>query len=293
MIGERELIARESRFAIPVALSSMLAVVLLVGSSFLVTSVLGGADGEAEALREIDASQAMVMISFVLVALGFCALAPPLVYLFQAGSDRRGGARSQLIFAIWFSPLFLAAAVLFFGMSQLSAASDFVSQGIMGSDDAANEAAKDAIAEQGTGFFAIGFMLAGAIGFSIGMAYTCWQAMKVGLLSKLTGSIGTALGAIALFSFMSFITYQLSFFNIFMLLWFIYLGLLIAGWLPGGRPPAWSEGRAVPWPKPGEQFADEYFPDADEDEIEGEPGAIEAPEPESAPTQVRKRKRRS
>lgn len=304
MTGSRELVARERRQALPAAISAMVAVVFLAGSSFLVTRVLAGADGEAEALREIDASQATIILSFALVALGFIALAPPIAYLFRAGSERRDSPHARLILAIWASPFFLAAAVVFFGISQLGAAADFVAQGILGADDAANEAARDTLAEQSTGFLAIGFMLAGAIGFSVGMGYTCYQAMKAGLLTKLTGSIGTALGAISLFSFMSFLTYQLSFFNIFTLLWFIYLGLLIAGWLPGGRPPAWAEGRAIPWPRPGERIAEEYFPDTDQgsdqtepngenaaaDELGGE-GGISAPG--EARSGVRKRKRRA
>src|SRR3712207_7043707 len=41
----------------------------------------------------------------------------------------------------------------------------------------------------------------------------------------------------------------------FTLVWFLSLGMLIAGWVPRGRPPAWAAGEAVPWPTPGEQAA--------------------------------------
>ena len=77
------------------------------------------------------------------------------------------------------------------------------------------------------------------------MVYTCLQAMRVGLLPRFWGSLGMALGAV------SFIFFQ------FTLLWFVYLGLLLLGWVPGGRPPAWTSGEAEPWPTPAEKAAAE------------------------------------
>ncbi len=58
------------------------------------------------------------------------------------------------------------------------------------------------------------------------------HAMRAGLLTRFWGSLGMALGAV------SFLFFQ------FALLWFVYLGFLIAGWVPGGRPPAWQSGRS-------------------------------------------------
>jgi hypothetical protein len=77
----------------------------------------------------------------------------------------------------------------------------------------------------------------------------------------------------------------------FCLIFFIYFGLLLIGKLPGGRPPAWAAGEAVPWPTPGERIAKEIEPkgggpdpDGDDDfPSAGLPEGIEAPEPEEAP----------
>jgi hypothetical protein len=49
------------------------------------------------------------------------------------------------------------------------------------------------------------------------------------------------------------------------LLWFAYFGLLVAGWVPGGRPPAWAAGEAVPWPSPGERMAGTESGDDEDD----------------------------
>ena len=43
----------------------------------------------------------------------------------------------------------------------------------------------------------------------------------------------------------------------FALLWFAYLGLLLLGRVPGGKPPAWDAGEAIAWPTPGEKAAAE------------------------------------
>jgi len=61
----------------------------------------------------------------------------------------------------------------------------------------------------------------------------------------------------------------------FLLIWLIYVALLIAGKVPGGKPPAWERGEAVPWPTPGEKAAAELEPEDgwDEGEAEGEGAA--------------------
>jgi hypothetical protein len=81
----------------------------------------------------------------------------------------------------------------------------------------------------------------------------------------------------------------------FCLIFFIYFALLLVNKLPGGRPPAWAAGEAVPWPTAGDRIAKEIEPkdpgpdpDGDgfsDDEGDGtsEPGLLEAPEPDEAP----------
>ncbi len=64
----------------------------------------------------------------------------------------------------------------------------------------------------------------------------------------------------------------------FTLLWFLYFGLLVAGWIPGGRPPAWAAGEAIPWPTPGEKAAEEL-------EGANDPSKLEDPEDPTVPGQ--------
>ena len=81
------------------------------------------------------------------------------------------------------------------------------------------------------------------------MFYTALYGMRTGLLTRFWGSLGMALGAVSFFP----VFFQ------FAVLWFVYLGLLIVGRVPGGRPPAWAAGEPVPWPTPGEKAASSHL----------------------------------
>jgi hypothetical protein len=63
------------------------------------------------------------------------------------------------------------------------------------------------------------------------------------------------------------------------LIFFIYLGLLCIGRLPGGRPPAWEAGEAIPWPSPGEKAAKEMQPEDASAEVVTAPELPEGEEP--------------
>ena len=293
MTASNETLAGETRLALPVAIATMLSVVCLVGSNFLLQSVVGDG-GDAEALREIEANSGRFVLSFAIQAIGFVLLATPLVYLFRAAAARNPAVRTQLIGVLYAAPLFLAAFAVLGAISTLGAATDFVDQAVTGTGEAADEAARDLINSGAARSAAAGFGLAGQLGLAVGMAYTCYQAMKVGLLTRFWGSLGAALGAV------SFLFFQ------FALLWFIYLGLMVAGWVPGGRPPAWAAGRAIAWPRPGDEPDDS---DSDFDDLDFEPGPDESSDPDErssasdaeseldigtdSPAPMRKRKRRS
>lgn len=245
------ILAWEERWSRPVALATFASILLIIAAVAVASQGVGGGDGESELLRNVDAHRSAQMISSVLQAIGVGLLAAPLYYLFRAARARSDAMRGQLVGVVIAAPLFLAALAILSGVSTLHAASDFVAnevprltaKGVQLGSDRANEAASDTITEAPLRPLAAGFGLAGQIGFLIAMIYTALYAMRTGLLTRFWGSLGIGLGAV------SFIFFQ------FTLLWFIYVGLLLAGWVPGGRPPAWQSGEAEPWPTPGEKMA--------------------------------------
>jgi hypothetical protein len=242
-------LAWEGRWARPVALATF-ASILLVVAAIVVASQVGGGD-ESELLRNVDAHRGEQLVSSILQAIGIALLAAPLYYLFRAARARSERMHGPMVGLVVVAPLFLAVLAVLSGISTLHAASDFVSnevpkltaKGIALGSDRADEVANDTIKEAPLRSLAAIFGIAGQLGFLVAMVYSCLHAMRVGLLTRFWGSLGMALGAV------SFLFFQ------FTLLWFIYFGLLLAGWVPGGRPPAWQSGEAEPLPTPGEKTA--------------------------------------
>jgi hypothetical protein len=269
-LSPTEIIERERRWATPVALLSIFAVTLFAVSLVLLATSFS-ADGDAEALREIDKESGTFVLAYVIRATGAALLAVPLLYLFRATAARSDAVRGQLIGLTIAGPLFLAGFAVFNALSLTDGASDFVAMGVAGSGDHADQVAENAIEDASLRGVAAGFGFAGTLGFAFAMAYTCFQAMRAGLLTRFWGS-----------------------------LYIVYLGLLFGGWTPKGRPPAWAEGKAIPWPTPGERAAESLQGEQSEagedpnDAVGQDSDAEQAatPNPARDPGERRKRKRR-
>jgi hypothetical protein len=271
----------------------------------VIASIGGG--GEAESLRSVYENSSTVTLSGALQGAAFALLIAPLIYLFRAASARSPSMRKQFIGLVIAAPVFLCVASLLNVASANDAASDFVAGKSTTSlsvkeaarecradrkDDGAafkdeygsqggktpladctatkreDDKAQNAIADASVRPIAEGFRIGGGLGLAFALAYSCLFAMRAGLLSRFWGSLGIALGVAAALGLFQF-----------SLIWFIYFGLLVLGWVPGGRPPAWAAGEAVPWPTPGETAA-QQLEKAEGIPEEGAPAPEEA-EPES------------
>lgn len=286
----REILEWEGKWAVPTGVATFVAVVVLIASAVIVGSVTG--DGDAEILQKAHEHSSDVTLSAILEAIGFVILTAPLYFLFRAAGSRSSRMRAQLVGLVIAAPLFFAASGILNAIATNEAADQFAS-GQANSTLTAKEAAKecsDDLKDKGAKDFgeefdggptpaqdcqatkvaddeattalsdaslrgaATGFGLGGRIGLAFALLYSCLNAMRVGLLTRFWGSLGMALGVAALLLLVQF-----------SLIWFIYFGLLLIGKLPGGRPPAWAAGEAIPWPTPGEKVAAELQPDPDPD----------------------------
>ena len=281
-MSREEVVEREERLAMPVALATIVGVLLILASIFF---SVGGSDS-ADLLRNIDTDATPYLIGSVIRALGFLMLIPGLVYLFRAALARNeGGMRSQLLGVLIAAPIFLAVSSVLSSVAAIDAANTFVLEDPMGSSEEINDAAQDIRAEASLQPLATGFVLGGALGFAVGLGYACLHAMRTGLLTRFWGSLGMALGVVS---------FVIPFMLFFLLIWFIYLALLISGRMPSGRPPAWAEGRAIPWPTPGERAAEGLEGPLDPDDEPDD--SVDGSDPRNPPLQPgerRKRKRRS
>jgi hypothetical protein len=282
-------LAWEARWSRPAGIAALAAIACFIAAIVVATQGVGTGDGDSEVLRNVDAHRAAQLLSSVLQAIGVGLIAFPLYFLYRAARARSSTMRGELVGLAIAGPLFLGVVAILTGVTTLNAASDFVgdevprlmAQGVELSSDRADEVAEDTLTDQSLRGAVAGFGIAGQLAFLVGMFYTALHAMRTGLLTRFWGSMGLALAAVSVFFFQ------------FTLLWFIYLGLLLAGWLPGPKPPAWETGEAMPWPTPGEKAAGEM--DDDERGLDDPESLPETGEPSGAPGEVgerRKRKRR-
>lgn len=320
---KQDILAWESRWSAPIGLATFVAVIVLIVSAVVISSVNGS--GEAELLEAAFEHASSITISSVLEGIGFLILAAPLYFLFRAALTRSSGRmKSQLVGVIVVAPIFFAISGVLNGIATNEAADAFnkgEAKSTLSAEKGAEECrseerdkgskafgekydsgtsplkdcetteqeeskAENALSEASVRDAATGFGLAGRIGLAVALVYSCLWAMRVGLLSRFWGSLGMALGVAALLLLVQFC-----------LIFFIYFGLLLIGKLPGGRPPAWAAGEAVPWPTPGERMAKELEPkDGGGPDPDGDgggatvgtssaelPEGMEAPEPDSAP----------
>lgn len=233
----------------PAAIGALGALAMLIGSA--VASQGGtllapdGIDSTGNFLRNFHDHRGPLLLTFLLRAGGLLLFIAPLYYLFEAVSGRSAAVRRGLIGIMVAGPVFLAAAAALQWVTFDKAATDFVNGG-GGAGIPVGDYADDLIRDQAAYGVVQGLTFGGVIGFVVGIIYTALQAMRGGLLTRFSGTLGMALGAALVLLGQSVALLALA-------LWFAWLGLLFLGRVPGGRPPAWEEGVARPWPKPGEE----------------------------------------
>ena len=291
-----QILGWEKRWAIPTVLATFGAVALLLASVVIGSSLGGG--GEAASLRDLHDHASTVTLVSVIQAIGFLLLAMPLLYLFRAVKERSPRVRAQFLPLIMLAPVALSVAAVLNGAAANDAATAFVDgkgtsslsradatkecraeqredagsfrddfgAGSGALSDCAttkieNDRAEDAIKDTSIRKVAEGIQFGGLLALAFALIYSCLNGMRVGLLSRFWGALGIAIGAASVFGL-----FQLG------IIWFIYFGLLVAGWLPGGRPPAWEAGEAVPWPSPGERVAADLEKPGEENDEDGEGG---------------------
>ncbi|HEY2716715.1 MAG TPA: hypothetical protein VGI73_10905 [Solirubrobacterales bacterium] len=296
--ARRQIVAWESRWFLPVGLTAFVAAILIIVSNIVVGGLTNNGH-QSEFLTSAHEHGGTVAAYAALQAIGFLLLMPPLYFLFRATAARSDRFRRQLVGVVIAAPIFFAVAAIITGFVTSDAAGKFVNDEVpakMTKSEAASECREEAqdkgaekfaeewdegsspradceeteieddraeqsLTKSGLQGLAFGFGLAARLGFAVAMLYTCLYAMRVGLLSRFWGSLGMALGVASLILAPEFA-----------LIFFIYFGLLAIGKLPGGRPPAWAAGEAVPWPTPGEKAARELQPEDPSAEV------VEAPE---------------
>jgi hypothetical protein len=325
-VPKEEIRAKEAAWSRRVGLITVIGVILALAGFLLLRAAIGGGVN-FEGLKEAHDNAALAWLSGVFSLLGYIALVVPFYFLFRAAEARDSKVRNQFVGLVLLGPLLLGISGVLLAAGTQQAADSYLehntSLALSAKDTsevkkecaeelkdkgqkafaeefdggptpgAACEAKKGKEEEASTAIKDSGFItagsfagLAGGLAFVVALFYTGLWSMRTGLLSRFWGSLGMAVGIAALIGLTPLA-----------LLWFLYLGLLFLGVLPGGKPPAWDAGESVPWPTPGERAAEELSgPDdqdsAEADETPGIPGRAAEELPDGSDSPKRKRKQR-
>jgi hypothetical protein len=310
-VSRNEIIERERRWRVPVGVTAIGAALLGFAGGIVQVQALDGADSDAAALLARNSDEGSFAAAMILQAASWFFLAVPFVYLFLAAAARSERVNRVLIGLFAIAPILLAVGSVLQWSAYTDVADQFVEerpsleaeaeaeQGQANKErpparaeeeeeeaDPVEERAEELIDDSSGLQTAGSVFLGGLLGIAVGILYTCLQAMRVGLVSRFFGSLGMAL-SVAMILFVGGLLPA-------MLLFTVALGFLILGRWPGGRPPAWEAGQAVPWPKPGERPADSGRSEGDDQEEAPAAAGDERQPPSSTgsgPRRKRKRRR--
>ncbi len=321
-MNKAQTLARERNWIFRAGLASMAGAALALAGFFFLQSALSGS-ANFESLAEAHKNSSSVWAAGILTTIGYALLIAPMHFLFRAVQARSPQVKKQLIGVVVLGPLLLAVSGVVLSAGTQQAANTYLDGkakltlspkeanekcSAERKDKGAKSFAKDFPAAAGTtslqaceekkteedkasnairesSLIKIGQFsgLAGDLALLIGLMYTGLWSMRTGLLSRFWGSLGMAVGVAALIGFAPIV-----------FIWFFYLGLVLIGKLPNGRPPAWAAGEAIPWPTAGQQVAKEIEPPEPDAIDVGEPDPSASPGPSNGNGggERRKRKRR-
>ena len=246
-------------------------------------SVLEQKAGQVAVAQFLDDNALGMIGSRAITAIGYFALAYAVTFLAAATRARRPQ------FARWAFYLPIVGAVLFgvawiaWGFGRVADARELL-------DSPGTIADVQDIGDTGISRASEVLLGPAALVLTVGMVLVSLNAMRAGLLTRFMGALGMVAAALQVIQYGAGIPLVLA-------AWLVGLTALYLGRRPGGDPPAWSTGRAEPWPS-ARAVAEARKA---EQEKEAEPAAGTAAEPQREPvpagahpaTSKRKRKRRS
>jgi hypothetical protein len=239
---------------------------------------LGGETSQAVAHWEYYDGQALVVLAATaVVALGYVAMGWALAYLGVATRARRPEMPKLFVYLPIVAGILQALSAIVFTIALNQSVSDFLADGRT-VDEAVD------IGTNGTAVFAQILGLPGALGLALSVVLISLNAMRIGLLTRFLGVLGMIVGAL--------LVLQLPVATIVLAFWFVMLAVLFLRRWPQ-QPPAWTSGKAEPWPTSADIRAQRQKAMAAREGGEPEPEAVatQGLSP-SASAAKRKRKRR-
>ncbi len=244
----REQLDWESRWARPVAAAAFASVGFNVAASIYVSSSIDSrpdADNTRELLRVIDANSGVFMTGAVLSGIAGLLFGVLLWYLYNATRARKPDIQTAALVLAILGPILLAVAGVLSQTSLIDRAGDFLASGPQ-----TEVRADDVVGDRPVIVQSLG--LAGALALAFATIIIAQSAMRVGLLTKFLGILGIVVGALYVLG----VVFPLGT-DAIRLFWIVAVGLVVLGWWPGGRGPAWESGQPEEWLSPAQRKAQE------------------------------------
>jgi hypothetical protein len=232
-------------------------------------------------LEYYDERATGVLLSSVMVGIGYVALGWALTYLAVAVRSRRPEFPKLIVYLPAIAGTLQGLSTLLAAFGTNAAISNFL-------DGPETVDAAIDITASGLTVFASLLGLPGALGLALAIVFVALNAMRVGLLTRFMGVLGIITGVLQILPFGGPLPVVQCF-------WLLMLGVLFSGRWPGGSPPAWRTGNAEPWPSSAqirEQRARAAAERRGETYEPATPAPVAAGPSPSSSARKRKRKRR-
>lgn len=178
----------------------------------------------------------LVVAGAVFNGLGLIVLAATIAFLLLLTRARRPATSQGTMITAGLGGLLAAVGSIAYGIEISSKAHAFVDTGAQTYVQANHLVG-------GTALAALQYVgLLGSLLLAIAFALVSLNAMRVGLLPKFLGYLGIVAAAASILLIESLPA------QVIQIAWLLAVGYLVAGRWPGGDPPAWRTGEAVPWP---------------------------------------------
>jgi hypothetical protein len=181
-----------------------------------------------------DAHMAAAIGSSVLLAIGLVALGWALSFLAAATRARRPESPRFVAYLPLIGAVLQAVAAVMRSVATSASVSDFVA-GPHTVDSAVDVSSSSLLVSAAF----IGFV--GQFTLAAGIVLVSLHAMRAGLLTRFLGVLGILVGVLQIL--------PIGVLPVAQAFWLLALAALFIGFRPGtGMPPAWTTGRAQPWP---------------------------------------------
>ena len=239
----KSFLAQENRTGRILGAVGVLGLLVFLSAGFIpIGDAFRNADNSAETLAAVaDVDSGKFFLSNLMQAIGLLLFAGPIVFMFLAANAREPRMRRVLVGLALAGPLFYAVSLMLRYTALDSASSQFLAPG-SGFDPTSVDDADGVLQDQSTWNLSLGMQLAGVIAFAVSLVYTGLYAMRTGLMTRFWGTLVMALGASTV------VIGPVPLFPVII----VFSLFALRAW-PGGLPPAWEAGEAIPWTRPGEE----------------------------------------